>query len=127
MKPFYLVLAILSILSNVPHTYTVVKYVTKVRPNKLAELQAWVFCGIISLAIMFSVFEGLWIVAIAGCIVEIAINSYYTYTQYDEEYRSLTAPSKLRAKRLRSIGSYGLGVIIPACIAVFSHLYTTTL
>lgn len=126
MKYFLLFAAILSVLSQLPHAYWMIDYVSNI-PDKykipLRIIQNVVFCMIISASIIVLVYLELHIWAAAAVFIEIAINFYYTYCSFEEKYIRTKSENIIRKKR-ELVGSYFLGVLIPLCIFVFSWLYT---
>lgn len=131
LKTTMLFAACASIIANYPHTYWAIDYISNVK-EKFKVLDTWqvspkniqnyIFCVIISSAIMFLVFLGLIWFAIAGCVIEIMINCYYVHCSYEEKYLRVK-DDQLERKRRKLKGAYFFAVIYPTCIIVFSLIY----
>ena len=137
MKEVILSFAILSILVNYPHTYWALDYVSQVKEKftlweslggytiSPKSIQTYLFCIILSTAILFLVIMELTLVAGAFCVIEIIINSYYVYCSYEEKYLRHGSDENAQKRKFRSLfGAYSFGILIPVLIYTFSHLYT---
>lgn len=130
MKYFILMFAILSVLSQLPHAYWTINYTSNIEGNfktrggviYVSFIQNIVFCMIIATSILILVFMELHRWALIGAIIETLINVYYVHCSYSEKYSRKN--SNTDSKKRQLVGAYFLGCLIPACIYVFSYLYT---
>jgi len=148
MKTTMLFFAAMSIIAQWPHNFWAIDYISNVKEKfkvwdvwevSPKNIQNYIFCMIISSAIMFLIFLNLIWYAVAGCIIEILINCYYVHCSYEEKYlrvsdqqskalpdssRKLGGTSpKLTRKRRSLVGAYFFAVLYPTCIIVFSFIY----
>lgn len=114
MKYLFLSLAILSILSQVPHAYWSIERYSRIKQTWLRDLQIWVFCGIISIGIFAYVLIGNHRAALIGAAVEILINLYY----YNNQFSNIQQP--IRKHWL----AYFLAFLIPLSIYFFTKTYS---
>jgi hypothetical protein len=117
MKTLYLILAIAAIVSQIPHAYWSIERYNRINPIWLGRLQNVIFCGIISIGIFAFAYDGKHLYALAGAVVEIAINMYY----YANQFKRLSNP--VREHWL----AYFLAVLIPITIYVFSYHYAVSI
>lgn len=139
MKTSLLILAILTIAVQNFHSYWVIDYVSNLESGWKRLFQNWIFCFIISAAILILVFLKIEIGALIAAVLEIGVNAYYTYCSNKElelsikdeieemdkrkkkEVQKLVA--QLRGIKRKLIGAYALSVIIPSMIYLFTYLY----
>lgn len=119
-----------SIIANYPHTYWAIDYISNVKESFMIlgrwevnpkAVQNYIFCVIISTAIMFLIFLELTNYAIAGCALEIVINCYYVYCSYEEKYSRSTDNNVRKHRKL--VGAYFFAVVYPTAIITFSLIY----
>lgn len=104
----------MAIFSQVPHAYwSILRY--SQLSSGLKELQAVIFCMIISVAILGFVLIGKHNHALAGAIVEIAINLYY----YNHQFKG-KGLSTLKEKVAKHWLAYFLAFLLPLSIYFFS-------
>lgn len=131
MKTAFLVFEILAILSQMFHNYWLIVYASelsedfqigklKINPKKL---QAWVFCGIIDVSIIFAILEEYMLWAYGGIIVLCIINVLYVFNSYSD-LAGNKRYSENRTVRRRYVVAYFNAILIPACILVFATLYS---
>jgi len=134
MKIAILIMAAMVTIANYPHTYWVIDYTSNVKEKFMLfnrwhinprALQNYVFCAIISTAILVCVFLEKHAWALSGCAIEVLINCYYVYCAYEEKYLRQKKDDPLPMKRkFRSlVGAYFMAVLYPACIYAFSYFY----
>ena len=133
LKIGILVMAAVVTAANYPHTYWVIDYTSNVKQKFMLfdkwkinprAVQNYIFCAVISTAIMFLVFLKLHWWAFGGCTIEVMINCYYVYCAYEEKYLRNKDESAMTRKKRSLVGAYFLAFLFPACIYLFSYLYT---
>lgn len=114
MNVLWITLTVLAIFSQVPHAYwSILRYSQMDRGVK--ELQAVVFCMIISVGILGFVLIGKHIHALIGAVVEIIINLYYYNHQFGGKGKAT-----LRQKISKEWLAYFLAFLLPLSIYFFS-------
>lgn len=114
-KILFIVLTVITIFSQVPHVYYTFKSFTKIEQKWLVELQAVLFCGILSTAIFAFVLIGRKDLALFGAAVEVVINTYY----YSLHYWSRRGNKFDTRKNWIAIF---FGVLLPGMIYIFSDI-----
>lgn len=122
MKYLLLTFAILSIASQIPHSFWYVDYISNLEGH-WKRIQNIVFCAIIATAILVCVLMGLHVWAAVGVLVESVINIYYVHSSYADLYKDGRKNRDDRKRKL--VGAYFLAVLIPLCVYLFSYLYIT--
>ena len=117
-KILFITLTIVTVLSQVPHVYFTFKSFTKLESKWLIELQAILFCGILSTAIFAFVLIGRNDLALFGAVVEIIINVYYYSLHF------WTRRGNRFDTRKNWIAIF-FGVLLPVLILLFSHILVT--
>lgn len=137
MKTILLAFAALSIISQIPHAFWMIDYVSNLKTDtrifgktvNQKLIQTVVFCLIIANAILFLVLLNLHTYAVIAVVVEALINCYYVFCSYEEKYKEFDLRTKhsreiLKEKRMKLVGAYFVSILIPVCIYIFTYLYT---
>lgn len=134
MKTALLAFAALSILSQIPHAFYVVKIGSNLKEGKIwgrswltpKNLQAAIFSIIIANAIMFTVLLGMHWVAAIWAVIEMGINRIYVKHSMEAKHLRRTKAQngqKKPVERFEWIAANTMAVLIPFCIYAFSLMY----
>lgn len=114
MKVLFTILAIMSILSQVPHAYWAIDKFNTIPIKWMRQAQNIIFCGIISVGILAFVLAGKHWFALCGAAVEVTINIYYYQTQFTNVDKR-----KAESKEKKWLAWF-LAFLIPISIYCFS-------
>lgn len=124
MKPLFITLTVLAIISQTVHTYFVFNSFSRLSGG-LKLFQSVIFCSIISIAIFAFVIIGNPALALIGALVEVVINLYYYGTDYFENGIRYIKAENRRAAVLRywrrNWIAFFFGLIIPMLIYIFAQ------
>lgn len=126
MKTALLAFATLSILSQIPHAFYVVKIGSNLKDGFYKDTQAAIFSIIIANAIMFTVLLGMHYVAIFWAVIEMVINRIYVKHSMEQRHLRRTKAAgggKKPIERFEWIAANTMAVLIPFCIYAFSFMY----
>jgi len=139
MKTASLIFEILAILAQMFHNYWIIYYSSGLS-NKVGygkkdvkgeyhkwfspkQIQAWIFCGIIDVSIVFSLLEGMQWWANTGIAILCMINYLYVFNVYEDWKNNKNIVHKVTVRR--KFVAYFMATLIPACIYVFAVIYSS--
>jgi len=138
MKTASLIFEILAILAQMFHNYWIVFYSSGLS-NKVEygpedgnqfrksfspkQIQAWVFCGVIDVSIIFALLEGMNWWANTGIAILCIINYLYVYNVYEDWLNNKNLIHKVTNRR--KVVAYFMATLIPATIYVFAIIYSS--
>lgn len=114
MKTLFIVLTIMSILSQIPHAYWAIETFSQIKNKTMRVLQNVVFCSIISIGILGFALQGKHLHALIGAIIEIVINIYYYQVSFE------SADKRKSASKQKTWLAWFLAFLIPFSIFFFS-------
>ncbi len=128
MKEASLICEIVVILVQMFHTYWIMEYGSGLRKTaKLGKwtvypkaIQAWLFCGVLDVAFLFSMLDEMYYYAFGFIAVLTYINILFVYNHVQDQKANKKNDVSLR----RQVVKYSNVLIINACMVVFAHIYT---